>query len=171
MWKILGIVDKLNKHHIVHGDLSLSQFLFHVQDARIVLTDFGFAGWSIQDSKHLQCPILGWPVNTPKCAGLWFGNKAEAQVIDTTHPLREMNLLPYLNWWELDANLWLEEVYIWRCRENQHFLKRFGRVSNSKLSKEIEDWMYTKCCSEQQQKYAQRKQFLKQQPELFYWCL
>lgn len=56
-----------------HGDLSLSQFLFHVQDARIVLTDFGFAGWSIQDSKHVQCPILGWPVNRPKHSGLGFG--------------------------------------------------------------------------------------------------
>lgn len=195
--QIINIVNALNRRRVVHGDLFLNQFLYRASDDRIVLADFGFAGNISYKNKWFDCPILGWP-SDPRWIGYTpmssFGPAAsfasaslakassfvstttttvpvarELQYLNEAHPIASANLMSYVNFWELDASLWLQNVYIWvsipgnvltnvteDATQKNNALLRYGRLSQHAFPMLVEKTI-TKHCRRQEWNHARGK--------------
>jgi serine/threonine protein kinase len=141
MWEIVLELDRLG---IVHGDLKPNQFLFDLDQNRVVITDFGFAGqvspqsptatqpaYSLAPVPYTFTPVLGWVVTAFQC-----GNRpGKAQDLTQDHPIVQAKLLPWLNRWMLDIYLFNWNIYIW---SEPNVLRQYGRLDTTLLPRDVE---------------------------------
>lgn len=133
--KMLALVLNLDKEGIVHGDLKLSQFLYSPISTNVVLTDYGFAGFSQKPNEI--APILGWPVGSATLGCQTFAHcEDEAETITTKHKFVTQQLLPMLNRWELDVCLWISNVGIYDSVTKN--LQPYGGLSTQFLPRPIQ---------------------------------
>jgi hypothetical protein len=145
--KMFAIVLDLDREKIVHGDLKPDQFLYSTLTTRMVLTDYGFAGFLAEHPNQddaLLHPILGWPVFHESLGVQTFTHyKNEAEPLDAKHAFATQHLLPYLNRWQFDMIFWILQVGIYNSVTKE--LQPYGALSEQFLSVDISKQFQSFC--------------------------
>lgn len=134
------ILETLARHHILHGDAKPDQFLWDKHGQKLVLGDFGCAGFIHaktailhQERLFTHFPMLrdSIPPFLQASTG-WVAQMPFAFCIDAKSPWTP-ELTAAISWfdiWCLDLYLWYYDVWIWDDSSNgADVCTRYGRVS------------------------------------------